>query len=266
MSGLAQAIEERLGKFIKLKQFHFRYTKEMIFAIVHDCSNWDPDEKQNEVANLRSAFDNIAGWGIPTLVDPPDIKNMGSVNERGFLMFFAFFLPSLEGTAGPKKQKAAAAPPPDNGPLLAEIDRLKALLASLESREKDALASNEQLRSELETAKASNEQLRVELESVKVAKQQLESNLDSANSANHQLQSEINSNRAEFARDRTLMREEIERLLAEERARLAEKDEELQKRFETVDELRKEIARLSALLKEESEAKKAQAILLIQAK
>jgi hypothetical protein len=33
---------------------------------------------------------------------------MGSVNERGFLMFFAFFLPSLEGIAGPKKQKQVA--------------------------------------------------------------------------------------------------------------------------------------------------------------
>ncbi len=32
---LAKAIEARLSKFIQLKQFHFRYTKEMIFDIVH---------------------------------------------------------------------------------------------------------------------------------------------------------------------------------------------------------------------------------------
>jgi hypothetical protein len=105
MHALAESIEQRLSKFIKLKQFHFRFTKEMIFDIVHDCSSWEPDKLANDVQNLVSAFENIRGWGIPTLLDPPDIKNMGSVNERGFLMFFAFFLPSLEGVAGPKKDR-----------------------------------------------------------------------------------------------------------------------------------------------------------------
>lgn len=100
LSQLADAIEKRLGKFIQLKQFHFRYTKEMIFAIVHDCSSWEPDRAKNDLQNLRSAFENIEGWGIPALVDPEDIRSMGSVNERGFLMFFAFFIPSLEGIAG----------------------------------------------------------------------------------------------------------------------------------------------------------------------
>ena len=44
----------------------------------------------NDVQNLRAAFENIEGWGIPTLVDPEDVKSMGSVNERGFLLFFAY--------------------------------------------------------------------------------------------------------------------------------------------------------------------------------
>lgn len=82
----------------------------MIFDIVHDCSSWKPAAGASDIENLRSAFENIAGWGIPTLVDPADINSMGSVNERGFLMFFAFFLPSLEGIAGPKKERKASAP------------------------------------------------------------------------------------------------------------------------------------------------------------
>jgi hypothetical protein len=136
LASLSKAIEARLSKFITLKQFHFRFTKEMIFDIVNDCSSWTPDPTKNDVQNLRSAFENIALWGIPLLVDPPDVRSMGSVNERGFLMFFAMFIPSLEGTAGPKK-KAEEAPvdvvPADTSHLDSEIARLRALLQKVET-------------------------------------------------------------------------------------------------------------------------------------
>jgi class 3 adenylate cyclase len=104
LNSLAEAIEGRLSKFIHLKQFHFRYTKEMIFDIVNNCSSWNPDRTKNDLQNLRVCFENIDGWGVPVVLDAPDVKSMGSVNEKGFLLFFALFIPSLEGTAGPKKQ------------------------------------------------------------------------------------------------------------------------------------------------------------------
>ncbi len=109
------AIEERLKKFINLKQFHFRYTKEMLFDIVSSLSSWRPDLSLPDVQSIRSALEEVGRWGernkkkkkkkgenliswkgVPVLVEPGDIKYMGSVNERGFLMFFVLFIPALE--------------------------------------------------------------------------------------------------------------------------------------------------------------------------
>lgn len=135
---LAKAVEERLGKFIKLKQFHFRYTKEMIFAIVHDCTNWSPNPAMNDVQNLKSAFDNISHWGTVQLVDAEDVHHMGSVNERGFLFFFAMFIPSLEGWAGPKKTAAVVPVVPSVD--VEELERLRRALANAEGARDQAVA------------------------------------------------------------------------------------------------------------------------------
>lgn len=115
----------------------------------------------------------MGGWGVPVLVEAGDIKSMGSVNERGFLMFFVLFIPSLEVTAfllfslsslisfvtkgrtGPKKKqeeaRAVAAPPPQpvreqpppqpqHAPPQAAVrdrsDSLKRLQKSIENLEK----------------------------------------------------------------------------------------------------------------------------------
>jgi hypothetical protein len=71
LNALAEAIEGRLSKFIHLKQFHFRYTKEMIFDIVNNCSSWNPDHTKNDLQNLRVCFENIDGWGVPVVLDAP---------------------------------------------------------------------------------------------------------------------------------------------------------------------------------------------------
>lgn len=191
---LAQAIEARLSKFIQLKQFHFRYTKEMIFDIVHDCSSWSPDKTKNDVQNLRSAFDNIEGWGIPALVDPQDIKSMGSVNERGFLIFFAFFIPSLEGIAGPKKKAVDQAPPPpvvqtvqiDVTPYEREIERLKQLLQKVEE-ERDA-AKDDYIQAEQRVENLSGRCTELEAEM-----DRLRSSMNDSNKSNEALLSSLKS-------------------------------------------------------------------------
>lgn len=126
----------------------------MAFMVPADCSSWEPDTTKNDLQNLRSAFDNMAQWGIPMLVDPPDVRQMGSVNERGFLMcgvdasvrrggwfgcslrssprgrFFAMFIPSLEGTVGPKRKASVSVP--DTSHMDAELARLRREVERLE--------------------------------------------------------------------------------------------------------------------------------------
>ena len=60
---LNHAIEERLSKFIKLNQFHFRYAKEMLFDIVSSLSSWRPDSSGSDVDNIRSALEEVSRWG-----------------------------------------------------------------------------------------------------------------------------------------------------------------------------------------------------------
>ncbi len=93
-----------------MKQFHFRYAKEMVFDIVQSLSAWRADPRASDVQNLGAALEEVRKWGVPVIVEPADIKSMASVNERGFLMFFALFIPSLEGITGPRKQDSKPKP------------------------------------------------------------------------------------------------------------------------------------------------------------
>ncbi len=278
LAALAAAIEQRLSKFIQLKQFHFRFTKEMIFDIVHDCSSWEPDKTKNDVQNLRAAFDNIEGWGIPALVDPPDIKNMGSVNERGFLMFFAFFLPSLEGVAGPKRKKSEAAPPPapvaavDTSAFTEEIERLKAQLAEAAALGERLQGENAEQAREIADLKQRCQELEGSSRSSEVALQQLHTQMQESDAAHAEKTAALaeQCEQSEAARQATEARlREVEAQLQaagassqEERQRLlAEFESSKQAMLGSAGQLQQELLRVKA---EAEAAKKAQANQMIQ--
>jgi hypothetical protein len=83
-----------------------------------------------------------------------DVKSMGSVNEKGFLLFFALFIPSLEGTAGPKKQAKQKQEEKKVEPVVVvedsgEIVRLQKRIAELEAEKVEvkevAVEANQQV-------------------------------------------------------------------------------------------------------------------------
>jgi class 3 adenylate cyclase len=156
-------LQKRLGKFIQLKQFHFRYTKEMVYDIVQSLSNWRVDPKVSDVQNIRAALDEVGNWGVPVVVEAADIKTMASVNERGFLMFFALFIPPLEGVVPVRKTKPApvvvATPPPPQpaapapAPVVdnSALEKLQKAVAKLESDKVDMRGVSAAAQQQVET-------------------------------------------------------------------------------------------------------------------
>ena len=185
---LAEAIEQRLSRYITLQQFHFRYTREMIFDIVRDCTSWEPSSGANDIQNLRDCFKNIESWGVPVILDPEDIKSMGSVNEKGFLLLFALFIPSLEGTRGPKKQAAErkasiAAPAPVvvetvSAASVAEIEALVAKVASLEKERLEKDERSVEAEQKMETVNTASDNLKVKVAELERLASDLQTNLD----------------------------------------------------------------------------------------